>query len=317
MGNVLAFVVLALGVVVARGGDRVLVEAGWTWRHPRLARRLWNACAASQVGCLLAFGLLLAHDVWEHSLLWVTGAAKPDLHVAYAGDRDVSASWNLAALLPVVALTVIGGLWIARLRAAERRRQAHRLLPGRREPCAGAVLLLLPTPDSLLYCLPRRRVFGSRPPLVVASEEAWARLTYAERRAALAHELAHLRRGHHRAVSIAEVFAATAGRLGALPHYATEVRRLIELEADDEAGRAHGRRTVATALLSLSTASPPSPSRGAALALGGHDVRRRVLRLLEPAEPTGPVLRALARVAAAGLVATPPALLVAPLLVLV
>lgn len=316
MSSVLALLVLTLGCVVARGADRLLAGAAWTWRHPRVARRLWNAAAASQLGCLVTLALLLAHDVWEHLMLWVTGAAKPDLHAAYLGDRVVSTTWNWVVLVAVIALVAPALSWSTRLRTAERRRQAHRLLPGRRQPCGDAVLLVTPAPGPFLYCLPGRRVFGARPALVIATEEAWNRLSTAERRAAVAHELAHLHRSHHRSVALAEAFAATAGRLGALPHYATELRRLIELEADDDAGRTHGRRTVARALLRLSTIPEPSHSPEAALSLGSHEIRRRVLRLLEPAVPSELALRASARTAAACLVAAPPAMLVAPLLLI-
>ena len=315
MSGFLALLVLTLGCLVARGADRLLHEAAWTWRHPRVARRLWTACAASQVGYVLALALLLAHDVWEHSLLWLTGAAKSDLHAAYAGGRDVSTTWNWTVVLALVALAAPAWSWVRRLRAAEHRRQAHRLLPGRRRRWDDAVLLLTPAAGPALYCLPGRRLFGSHPPLIIASEDAWTRLTDEERRAAVAHELAHLRRRHHRSVAMAETFAATAGRLGALPHYATEMRRLVELEADDDAGRAHGRHAVASALLRLST-GPGGPSRSpeAALSLGGRDVGRRVRRLLDPAAPAGLSLRATARAAATCLVAAPPALLASPLL---
>lgn len=71
-------------------------------------------------------------------------------------------------------------------------------------------------------------------------------------------------------MSVAEAFVATAGRLGALSHYASEVRRLVELEVDDDAGRAHGRPTVASALLRLSTGARSPWSPDAALGLGDH-----------------------------------------------
>lgn len=275
---------------------------------------MWTACAASQVGCVLALSMLLAHDVWEHLLLWLTGAAKSDLHAAYAGGRDVSTTWNWTVVLALLTLAAPAWSWAKRVRAAEHRRQAHRLLPGRRRRWDDAVLLLTPASGPALYCLPGRRLFGSHPPLVIASEDAWTRLTDGERRAAVAHELAHLRRRHHRSVSLAETFAATAGRLGALPHYATEMRRLVELEADDDAGRAHGRHTVASALLRLSTGPGPFQSPEAVLSLGGRDIGRRVLRLLDPAAPAHLTLHATVRVAAACLVAAPPALLASPLL---
>lgn len=314
MSGLLVLLVLTFGCLVARGADALLHEAAWSWRHPRMARRLWTACAASQVGCVLALALLLAHDVWEHSLLWLTGAAKPDLHAAYAGSRDVSTTWNWTVVLVLVALAVPAWSWSRRHRTTERRRLAHRLLPGARRQWDDAVLLLTPTSGAVLYCLPGRRLLGAQPPLVIASEDAWTRLTDDERRAAVANELAHLRRRHHRSVALAETFAATAGRLGALPHYAEEVRRLVELEADDDAGRAHGRHTVASALLRLSSPPGPSPSPVTALPLGGSDVARRVRRLLAPAAPAGLILRATARMVATSLVAVPPALLASPLL---
>lgn len=313
MSIVLSFCVVAFAVLTARGVDRFMHDAAWTWRHPRIARRLWVSCAVSLAGCLLTLALLLAHDVWEHALLWLTDAAKPDLHAAYAGGRDVGTAWNWAAAIAVALLAAPACWWARQAWAAEGRRRVHRALDGRRQAWGGSTLLVTADADAPLYCVPGRRIFGVRRHVVVASESSWEQLSDEERGAAMAHELAHLRHRHHTTVALAEAFAGTAGRVGALPHLAAEVRRLVELEADDEAGRRFGRHVVASALLRLSVVARPSGTATGALQAGGGDTHRRVLRLLGPAVPASPVMRASTFCAAGALIALPPFLLAAPL----
>lgn len=273
-------VLLCYALASGWGVDRLLVRAGWVSRHPRDALLVWHASALACLGALTGVSLLLAHDVLEHGLLWLLHADKGELHLAYAGGRSVDELWNVAALLPIIM--VISMLTVVTCKAAadERRRRQFRLLPrtsGRfgSDSTVGVVVVDHAVPAA--HCLPGRRGRG----LILLTSAAVASLTAAEVEAALEHERAHLRLRHHRMVLVADSVAAILARTGALRSYPSQVRRLVELDADDAAVRRFGPQTVAAALLAMCAPPPGRAADVLGLSFSGSAAAARVRRLLE------------------------------------
>lgn len=308
----LAVIAIACGWLL----DRWLVRAPWTSRFPGTALLLWHSCAVTFIGSLAAAPILLAHDVLEQSLLWLTQAEKSALHLAYAGDREINPLWNVGALVVPLGLAAWAVIWALQRTAAEHRRLPHRQLRGQHLAARGHTdVVVVPDPRRLAYCLPRRPGRGRAPDLrrakIVVSEAAWRALSRDELDAAVAHELAHLRRRHHSTVMFAQAVTATFGWTRALESYVDQVRRLVELEADDDAATTHGARTVARALLAL---SGPQPGRTAALPMGSGQVGERVRRLLRPARRGGALALVGGAAVAAGLTMLPLTVVLLPAL---
>lgn len=259
--------------------DRLLARARWVSRHPRHAVLVWHASALACMGGMAGVALLLAHDVLEHSLLWLLHADKAELHLAYAGGRSVDELWNLTALLPMVLMISVVAMLTSKGISAERRRSQFRLLPrtSDRFGSGGAGVVVVDHAVPAAHCLPGRGRGG----LIVLTSAAVAKLTAAEVEAALEHERAHLRLRHHHMILMADSIEAILSWSGALRSYSTQVRRLAELDADDAAAQRCGRRTVASALLAMCT-SPPGPhSDQGSLAFSGSAAAARIRRLLE------------------------------------
>lgn len=141
--------------------------------------------------------------------------------------------------------------------------------------CAGDRIQVLAADKALAYCTPGRR--GS----VMVTTGALHRLSGAQLDAVVAHERAHLRGRHHRYLAAADVLARAFPFVPLLRAAAPELGRLAEWDADDDAARRTGRRTVATALAVMATgASTPA----VALPAASSDVPDRVRRLLHAGE---------------------------------
>lgn len=272
-------VLLCYALVTGWGADRLLTRARWVSRHPRHALLVWHAAALACMGALTGISLLLAHDVLEHGLLWLLHADPGELHLAYAGGRSVDGWWNVAALLPIVALTSMLVVVTRKAISDARRRRPFRFLPRTSERFGADCGVGVAVVDHVVpaaHCLPGRRGRG----LIVLTSAALASLTPTEVEAALEHERAHLRLRHHRMILVADSVAAILAWTGALRSYPGQVRRLVELEADDVAVRRFGPQTVASALLAM-CAPPPGPAaevRG--LSFSGSAAAMRVSRLL-------------------------------------
>ena len=165
----------------------------------------------------------------------------------------------------------------------------------RRRPSRQAVLHFVDAPGPALFCV------GVRRPRVVVSRGALALLDGEELRAALAHELAHLRAGDP---ALSWVVMAARSLLFFNP-VAQVVARAVARDAEWRADEAAGcdRLALASALLKLHRAGlrarPPWPrSLPLAAALSeplrrarSHDVEARCRRLLEPVPPPSLLLR--------------------------
>lgn len=183
----------------------------------------------------------------------------------------------------------------------------------------GAVMLDDPRPAA--YCV------AGRPAAIVVTSGALAVLDPPQLHAVLAHERAHLARGHH---SLALVTGGLAAAFPGVPLFtrgAGEVAKLAEMSADDAAAKTAGRATLATALLAIATGArfpvtgltpgnagrqegrAVDPSRAipvAGLAAAAYAVPARVERMLRQPRP------AVAAFVAAGLAACSALLVLAP-----
>lgn len=273
-------VLLCYALATGWGVDRLLARARWVSRYPRHALLMWHTSALACLGALTGVSLLLAHDVLEHALLRLLHADEGELHLAYAGGRSVEGLWNVAALLPIAVLISMLAVVTSKANSDERRRRQFRLLPttsGRFGTDARVAVAVVDHATPAAYCLPGRRGRG----LIVLTSAALTQLTTTEIEAALEHERAHLRLRHHRMILVADSVAAILARAGALRSYPSQVRRLVELDADDVAVRRFGHQTVASALLAMCTPHPGPAAGVNGLSFSGSPAAARVRRLLE------------------------------------
>lgn len=194
----------------------------------------------------------LGHD---HPLRWVAlgAAAALLLWISHAATRTLRATWRAA---PGV------------LRSA---------IPA--SDAGGVPLYILPIEPPLAFAT------GILRGEVVVSEGLLALLDGEERRAALAHELAHAQEGHPRLLFLGQVVASALGPLPPARRAFTSLRRELEAAADDHAAEVVGdRRIVARAIAKVGLAGA-SPAPGAALAEEA-DLAYRIRRLLGDARET-------------------------------
>jgi Zn-dependent protease with chaperone function len=207
--------------------------------------------------------------------------------------------WSVAALdtwepVPVVAGWLAGATVLVLVTTAARRalRGARELLAaalvcrGLGATAGGLVVIEDEHPDA--YALP-----GIRGRVVVSTAMLRA-LSADERRVLLAHEAAHLRRGHHLYIQVAELAAAANPMLR---RAARAVGVAVEREADEIAATEVGNRPLAARALAragLARATAPARRRTPVGALAGADgsVVGRARALLAPPPPRHRVLAA-------------------------
>jgi Zn-dependent protease with chaperone function len=307
----LAVTLLVLAVASGWTADRLLARAEWVSRAPRSALLCWHSAAVTTLLSLVAIMVLVAHDLLEHALLWLFGSDKGELHVAYAGASAVDPAWNLTAAGAAALISAWAVVAWRYRRQDELERRELRSAAATSVLVEGREVHVLPGEEAVAFCLPgRRRQRGgdTQPQRVVVSLGALRRLSSGQLAATVAHEQAHLARRHHGAVSFARALGATIGWAGALSSYATQVRRLVELEADDSAASRHGRRLVAEALVEMCA---PRPGPAAVLPMGAACVTERVWRLVEE-DSADPRLEGRVRVLAMMLPALPVCLVLLP-----
>jgi Zn-dependent protease with chaperone function len=290
---------------------RRLSERGLT---PRLGLAAWLTALASVLGCALAaLGLLIRTAVagWPAFARTVCesvsdGACPPD------GYRDSAYELGLAALavLGAVAVLLLGGRYARSLHRAHVRTRAHAeaaRITGHRIG-AGTVFVLDATRPAA-YSVP------GRPPAIVVTSGALSVLSPDQLGAVLAHERAHLAGRHHLLLAITRCLAAIAPCIPLFTRGSSAVTRLAEMRADDIAARSAPRRTLLTALLTMSEGAPAGRAPATWLAATGGVVAARVQRLAAPPPRArwlshGLALTALTLAIAAASVAVPLALTV-------
>jgi Zn-dependent protease with chaperone function len=310
---VILYVIAALVVYAGVTGvlaDRLLTRAGWTVTSPTLALRVWHTCALAFVSAVICASAVLAHDLWDHLMMWLFHAEESPIHAAYAGSAEVDPWWNATvgiALLLASALMVTG---VRQFRDLHRTRAAHRLLDHRLAQHPGAAgVYVLPGSEPVAYCISGSRRDGR----IVVTSGAVELLGEAQLRATIEHERAHLQYRHDRGILWSVIVSRALGRLGILRNYSDQVRRLSEMAADDHAATRVGPRLVATALLAVCRIAAMPHDAATLVATAGSRTAERIRRLWPPTRPRT-VRRdgLLAAGAATALILLPFALVVVP-----
>ncbi|MFC4467335.1 M56 family metallopeptidase [Streptomyces xiangluensis] len=314
-------VLLAHAALLAGPAPRLLARARWTSRFPRAALRTWHACAAGLLVSLAAALVLTAHDLWEHGMVWLFNADKHQVHAAYGGAWLAADIAEAALLVLLLGAGTLSAVTLRRSLRLRRDRDRHRLTADAQSaysPCvasaeyagsADPAVRVLDHHAPAAFCIPGPRG-DSR---IVVTSAAVEMLSGDELAATLEHERAHLRLRHHRSILVADILTAALGWTGPLRDYADHVRRLAEMAADDQAVRRHGRRTVAKALLEMSTAPAAGPGAPGLSAMTGPDPAERIRRLIHaPPRPASRLVPALALTATLAVPVLPVAVAMVP-----
>jgi Zn-dependent protease with chaperone function len=242
-----------------------------------LARRLAPAVAVPLLTAL-ALAVSLATGAVLSLAAFVVLARQPALAAVGGWSRSTWRPWAgvpfgwglLAAGLAAVLLAAAGGYLARAARELITARSAcRRLADG-----SVAGLVILPGEQPAAYTV------AGRPGSIVVSAGMLALLSPDERRALLAHEAAHLRRGHACFVVAARLAAAANPLLRPL---ARGVALAAELQADQDAAAEVGdRRIVAAALARASLATARRSRPATALAMAESEVATRVRALTGP-----------------------------------
>lgn len=274
-----ALALLGYALLLSTVGANALNRANWVDRAPRLGIAAWQALSASVILAIVLGGtaLMIPTGSLGQSLAELLEACGAAIRAQYdnPGGNVVSALGVLLALGIVGRATycLAREVWVA---ARHRRRQLDTLaLIGRQAPDLDA--LIVDHDSAAAYCLPGR---GRQ---IVLTSAALAALDTDQLQAVLAHERAHLRGRHHLVLAGAKGMQRAFPTVACFRHAQRNVVRLVEMLADDQAGRRCARLTIAAALVALAASSVPP----AALSAGGPTALARVQRLAAPARPLG------------------------------
>lgn len=289
---------LVLGVLLAEPVSRSLARAHWPARDPVGALLVWQAVGLAGGLALLGSGIVYGLAPLGPTLPLALRNAWAALD---AGEVPALGVPHVLALLAAlaVALRLVGVLIAVTVRTLRARRRHRDLLDllGTPWPAApGARVLDHPVP--VAYCLP-----GLRSRLVLSAGVLDV-LEPAAVRAVLAHEQAHLRERHDLVVLPFVAWGATAPFVRGMVCAQVAVATLIEMRADDVASAAVTPVQLTGALRTMGGAAP-----AAALSSFTDALDRRLLRITMPPSPLPLAVRVLVRLAAAGLLAIPTALL--------
>ncbi len=305
---------LVYAVVLGALGPFAYRHAPWLARAPRLGATLLLAAGWSVLTAFFLAGLTVAlpGTALSSGLSQVLGACIVRLRAAYVTPGGAAVAGAGLTLSGAIALRVSWAcIRLVRVRRAERRRQRTLIaLCGRPTVELEAVVLDHPRPAA--YCLP------GRDDTVILTSGAIELLTRPQLAAVLAHERAHLGARHHRLLGAAAFAGSALPELPLLRDLPGQVRRLLEMHADDVAARAHDPETLATALVAVAAARPgaaPAPSAGlgaappvalgpdsapsTALGAAESDTAVRIRRLLLPPGTLSPRRRRTVRAAVA------------------
>lgn len=304
VGAALVAYAVLMGVV----GPVVFARAGWPARAPRLGAGVLLAAGWSVLTALVLAGLTIALPATALSadLSTVLGACVLRLRAAYATPGGAAVAGAGVAL---TAATLLRVGWSVRRVLRERRTEGRRqrqlvAFVGQRVSGVPATVVHHPVPSA--YCL------AGGGGTVVITSGAVDLLTAEQVTAVLAHERAHLSARHHLRLGTAAAAGAALPSLPLLRDLHENVRRLLEMHADEIAAREHDPEVLATALVAVASRVPV-----AALGAAGGDRVMRVRRLLLPPQPLPRRRRMLLRAAAVAVTVAPLLLAGAPAVVAV
>jgi Zn-dependent protease with chaperone function len=291
---------LAYAAILGALGPLAHRRDGWLARAPRLGATLLLAAAWSVLTALFLAGLTVAmpDTALSSGLSHLLGACILRLRAAYVTPGGAAVAGAGLTLSGAITLRVAWAfLQVVRARRVERHRQRSLVaLCGRHTSTLDAVVLDQPQPA--VYCL------AGREKTVVLTSGAIRLLTPPQLAAVLAHEQAHLGARHHRLLAAAALAGSALPELPLMRHLPCQVRRLLEMHADDLAACAHDPETLATALVAVATARSGRASAtvpSAALAAADSDTAVRIRRLLLPPATLSPRRRRTVRAGVAAL----------------
>ncbi len=272
-----------------------LSAASWPARTPWAAVLLWQAVGLA--------GGLLALEVAATLALAPIGATHATALRALPAPLPLpAAAAAVAGLVVLVRLVqVLVSAAVRTLRARHRHRVLVDLVATRNPLLRDTHVVDSAVP--VAYCLP-----GLRPRLVV-SRGVLTALEEDEVRAVLDHELAHVVQRHDLVVLPFVALSSTFPQLPAVRRAEGSVSLLVEMLADDRAGRWHDPRVLARALCKVGTAQAPAGGLGA-----GGGVLLRARRLADPPPPLSRPALAAALLGALVVAALPGLGLLLPLL---
>ncbi|WGX96394.1 M56 family metallopeptidase [Nocardioides sp. L-11A] len=274
-----ALALLVFAFAVRTAALRMLPDAAWARRAPRLGVLAWQSVTIAVPVSVVLAGLALAVPLLPAvtgDTTGILGACAFLLREHYETPGGIAA--GISGLAGALALS--GRLAVAladELRVVRRLRIRQRdglALVSRTDLVPGA--WVIDDDRAAIFCIPGHRA------QVVVTTAALSVLTPQQRVLALAHEEAHLSGRHHLALSFAAAARRALPRSRLLAAAATEIATLVEMHADDRAARGGERSELAAALVKL--AGGPRPE--GALAVNGGAAVQRVQRLLA----TGPAL---------------------------
>jgi Zn-dependent protease with chaperone function len=269
---------LALGsyaALVGIGGPRLLPRLWPSEKMPRRTIALLLALsyslpfAAISVG--LALGTATIRALKYFGRLSGSCSGRPSSVAEGMTGPTLGAFGILAATL---LFARIGCCLLAAFLRTRRTRRTHLSvlqLAGRPDETLHATIL--DHDQAASYCLPGRH---SR---IVVTSKAIQLLSAGQLDAVLAHERAHLTGHHHVLITLSTALHRAVPGVRMLAYTRQEVRRMVELIADDAAARGHGRLTVAAALATLGTGHVPGGALGVAEEQGAL---ARITRMATP-----------------------------------
>lgn len=297
---------LLIAYALAAAGAAPLLRKGiWAERSPRVGIIVWQSLSATVIASVVLAGAMLAVPAmpFTMTLAEFLRACVTVLREQYS--TPGGAAVTTAGALMAAAVSSRAAYFLvsefASARKTHRRQVQSLALLGRRDPSGR--FFVVDHQTAAAYCLPGRNNG------IVLTSAAMTALDEGQRAAVIAHEMAHLRARHHLIVAAAKAIERAFPRIPVFTIAHDELRRLIEMDADDRAARSNARLTVAAAMVRLAEAGP-APT--AALNAGGPSVLARVRRLAKPSAPLSALHAFVAVSAATAMLVLPLAVAVAP-----
>ncbi|MEI8410883.1 MULTISPECIES: M56 family metallopeptidase [unclassified Kribbella] len=305
---IIAITLFGYAALMATGGAWLLRESAWPAQAPRLAIAVWQALAASVLLSVMLGAValsvrlhLVSTDLAELFHLCVT-----NLRAAYATPGGATTTTIALAALVLVATRAVWGVATTLRQAVRQRRRQLRILELVARRDAELDVLVLEHPTAAAFCLPGRNRN------IVVTSSALAVLSREEVHAVVAHEKAHLRGRHHLLLAVSHGLVRAFPGVPVFNWGDQQVRRLVELVADDRACRNHPRSAIASAILQLADSAAPA----AALALGAEAVHLRLQRLTGRRPPMRRATRSILCALVAAVLIAPAIVAALPALVL-
>lgn len=276
---IIAITLFAYAALMATAGAWLLRKSAWPAQAPRLAIAAWLALATSvllSVACG-AFTLSVRLHLVSTDLATLFHLCVTHLRAAYATPGGAVTTTLAVLLLTIVSARCLWGVATTLWHTARQRKRQLLILGLVASRDSELDVLVLDHSSPAAFCLP-----GPGRHIVVTST-ALTLLSRDELAAVIAHERAHLRGRHHLIVALSQGLLRAFPGIPVFTWGHQQVRRLVELAADDRACKHHRKSSIAGAILLLAEGTVPA----AALALGSEATKLRLERLTDTPTPLG------------------------------